>query len=108
MARKGRRLTARVPLTCPAAESGGCQATVVLETARAIRIGPVRAPLVLGTGTGNLEPGQATTVEVPLARGTADLAKRRKLAAQLRVFSADATGNLVAGKAVVDLRIPKR
>jgi Ca2+-binding RTX toxin-like protein len=108
VARKGRRLSARVPLTCPAAEAGGCDVTLTLETARAIRVGPVRAPLVLGTGTADLQPGQAITVKVPLARGAAGLAKGGKLAARLRVFSADAAGNLVAGKAVVDLRIPKR
>ncbi len=108
IAGKGRRLTARLPLTCPAAEAGGCQATVVLETARAIRLGPVRAPLVLGTGTADLQPGQSATVRVPLARGTAGLAKRGRLAARLRIFSADAAGNLVAGRAVVGLRIPKR
>src|SRR6476646_6714911 len=39
-------LIARVPLSCPAAETGGCQTTVTLTTARTIRPGRVRAMVV--------------------------------------------------------------
>ena len=108
VAGRGRRLTARVPLTCPAAEEGGCTTTVTLETARAVRLGDVRAPLVLGTATVDLDPGQSSVARVRLARGTASLAKGGKLAARVRVASFDAALNLVAGKANVDLRIAKR
>ena len=37
------RLVARVPLSCPAAETGGCQTTVTLTTAKTVRLRRVRA-----------------------------------------------------------------
>ena len=47
-------LVARVPLSCPAAETGGCQTTVTLTTAKTVRLGRVRATVVLGSGSVSL------------------------------------------------------
>jgi hypothetical protein len=108
IARKQRKLVARVPVTCPDAESGGCDATLTLETAKAVRLGKVRAPVVLGSKSADLGPGEQATVRVRLARGTAGLAKRRKLPARVRVSSSDAAGNLATDTVDVGLRIPRR
>jgi Ca2+-binding RTX toxin-like protein len=106
--RDHRKLVARVPLSCPAAEAGGCRTTVTLETAKAVRLGKVRAVLVLGSKGVDLDPGEQSTVTVRLARGAAGLAKHGKLKTRVRIASSDAAGNLAEGSAAVGLRIPHR
>ena len=106
--RKQRKLVARVPLSCPAAEAGGCLTTVTLETAKAVRLGKVRAPVVLGSSSVEIDGGDRATVRVRLARGTAGLANRGKLKARVRIGSSDAAGNVAEGTAAVGLRIPNR
>jgi Ca2+-binding RTX toxin-like protein len=108
LARKGGKLIAKVAVSCPEAETGGCRTTVTLETAKAVRLGKVRAVLVLGSKTVDLDPGQRATVRVRLARGAAELAKRGKLPARVRLASSDAAGNLATQSARVGLRIPHR
>jgi Ca2+-binding RTX toxin-like protein len=105
--RAGRRLIARVPVTCPAAEAGGCRTTLTLETAKAARLGSVRAVLVLGSKSIALGAGQKATVSVRLAPGVEGLAKRGKLAARARLLSADASGNTTSRSVFVTLRIPR-
>jgi hypothetical protein len=68
-------LIARVPLSCPAAETSGCQTTVTLTTARTIRLGRVRAMLVLGSNSVSLRGGKRRTLSIPLAAGVATLAR---------------------------------
>ena len=68
-------LIARIPLSCPAAETGGCQTTVTLTTAKTIRLGRVRAMLVLGSNSVSLRGGQRRTLSIPLAAGVATLAR---------------------------------
>jgi hypothetical protein len=105
--RSGHSFVARVPLSCPMAEAGGCRTTVTLETAKAVRLGKVRAVLVLGSKTVSLRPGEQKTVSIRLAGGAA-LAKHGKLAARLREASSDSAGNLAARSLRVGLRIPRR
>jgi hemolysin type calcium-binding protein len=107
VARSGRSFVAHVPLSCPLAEAGGCRTTVTLETAKAVRLGKVRAVLVLGSKTVSLKPGQQTIVSVRLA-GAAAVAKHGKLAVRVREASSDASGNLAARSLRVGLRIPRR
>ncbi len=104
--RKHRKLVARVPVSCPAAESGGCRTTLTLETAKAVRLGNVRAVLVLGSKSVDLDPGHEATVRVRLARGAAGLAKHGKLPARVRVTSSDAAGNVAQQAVPVGIRIP--
>jgi Ca2+-binding RTX toxin-like protein len=106
--RKGGRLIARAPLTCPAAEAGGCRTAVTLETAKAVRLGKVRAVLVLGSAKVNLAPGQKRTVSVRVNGAAAGLAARGKLPARVRVASSDGVGNSSARSLAVGLRIPRR
>jgi Ca2+-binding RTX toxin-like protein len=108
VARKHRKLVARVPVSCPAAEAGGCRTTLTLETAKAVRLGKVRAVLVLGSNSADLDSGQESTVAIRLARGAAGLAKHGKLPARIRVTSSDAAGNVAQQSVAVGLRIPHR
>jgi Ca2+-binding RTX toxin-like protein len=101
------KLVARAPVSCPAAEAGGCRTTLTLETAKAVQLGRVRAVLVLGSARVSLAPGQKMTVSVRLAGGAAGLAAHGMLPARIRIASSDAAGNSAARSATVGLRIPR-
>jgi hypothetical protein len=105
--RRHRRLIARAPVSCPVAEAGGCSTSLTLETAKAVKLGRVRAVLVLGSATVGLAPGQTTTVSVRINGGAVDLASHGRLPARIQVRSSDAAGNSAAGSAAVGLRIPR-
>jgi Ca2+-binding RTX toxin-like protein len=102
----GRRI-ARVPLSCPAAETGGCQTTVTLTTARTIRLGRVRAILVLGSNSVSLRGGQRRTLSIPLAAGVATLARHGRLSTRVQIATRDAAGNAASRRVAVSLRIPR-
>ena len=100
-------LIARVPLSCPAAETGGCQTTVTLTTGRTIRLGRVRATLVLGSGSMSLRGGQRRTLSIPLAAGVATLARHGRISTRVQIATRDAAGNAASRRAAVSLRIPR-
>jgi hypothetical protein len=108
VARRDRRLVARVPVSCPAGEAGGCRTRLTLTTAKKIRRGKVRAAIVLGSKQVNLRPGQRLTVSIRLARSAAGVAKRGRLATRIRISSSDAAGNSAARSVTRRLRIPRR
>ena len=100
-------LIARVPLSCPAAETGGCQTTVTLTTGRTIRLGRVRATLVLGSGSVSLRGGQRSTLSIPLAAGVATLARHGRVSTRVQIATRDAAGNAASRRVAVSLRIPR-
>jgi virginiamycin B lyase len=108
VARRHRRLVARVPVSCPTGEAGGCRTTLRLATAKKIRRGRVRTAVVLGSKEVNLGPGQRLTVSIRLARSAAGLARRGTLATRIRITSSDAAGNSAARLVTRRLRIPRR
>jgi Ca2+-binding RTX toxin-like protein len=97
---------ARAPLSCPAAETGGCRTTVTLTTARTVRLGRVRAVLVLGSRSVNLRGGQRLTLSIPLANGVATLARHGRLSTRVRLATRDAAGNAASRQVAANLRIP--
>ena len=103
---KGRRI-ARVTLSCPAAETGGCQTTVTLTTARTIRVRRARAALVLGSKSLTLRGGQRRTGSIRLPAGVATLARRGKLATRVQIATRDAAGNTASRRVTRNLRIPR-
>ena len=100
-------LIARVPLSCPSAETGGCQTTVTLTTAKTIRLGRVRAMLVLGSGSVSLGGGQRRTLSIPLADGVATLARHGKVSTRVQLATRDAAGNAASRLIAVSLQIPR-
>jgi Ca2+-binding RTX toxin-like protein len=100
-------LIARIPLSCPAAETGGCRTTVTLTTARTIRLGRVRAILVLGSNSVSLLGGQRRTLSIPLAAGAATLARHSRLSTGVQIATRDAAGNAASRRVAVSLRIPR-
>ena len=104
---KGKQLTAHVPLSCPAAETGGCATAITLETAKAAHVGSVRAILVLGSKSVKLAAGRRMTASVHLAAGVKDLAKHGKLAVRIRLSSSDLAGNTAIRTSAAGLKLPR-
>jgi Ca2+-binding RTX toxin-like protein len=102
------QLRARVPLSCPATESGGCRTTVTLTTARSHRLGRVRATVNLGSRSVSLRAGQRSTLPIPLATGVAALARRGKLATRVQIATRDAAGNTASRRVAFNLLIPRQ
>ena len=100
-------LIARIPLSCPAAETGGCQTTVTLTTARTIRLGRVRAMLVLGSNSVSLRGGQRRTLSIPLVAGVGTLARHGSVSTRVQIATRDAAGNAASRRVAVSLRIPR-
>jgi Ca2+-binding RTX toxin-like protein len=84
---KVRRGVASLKLSCPAGTTG-CSGQLVLLTAKAVKLGKVKAQLSLGRASFNLAAGEAKTVKVKLARGAARLATKKSLAASALVSGA--------------------
>jgi Ca2+-binding RTX toxin-like protein len=100
-------LVARIPLTCPAAETGGCKTTVTLTTAKTFRLGRVRARVVLGSHSVNLRGGQRGTLSITLAAGVATLARHGRLSTLVQIATRDAAGNAASRQVALSLRIPR-
>jgi len=100
-------LVARVPLSCPAAETGGCKTTVTLTTGKTIRFGRVRARVILGSQSVSLRGGQRGTLSIRLAAGVATLARRGSLSTLVQIATRDAAGNAASRQVAVNLRIPR-
>jgi Ca2+-binding RTX toxin-like protein len=101
-------LVARVVATCPASEAGGCRTTLTLQTAKAVKLGKLRAVALLGSKRVRLAAGKRATVSIRLAGGAASLARHGKLAARVRVASSDASGNAAERTAAIRLSLPRR
>jgi virginiamycin B lyase len=108
IARRRGRLVARVPVSCPASEAGGCRTTLRLTTAKTMRRGKGRVAITLGSERFNLGPGQRSMASIRLARGAGDFVKRGTLATRIRITSSDAAGNSAARSVALRLRIPRR
>jgi Ca2+-binding RTX toxin-like protein len=106
--KRGGRLLARIPVACPAVQLGDCRTTLTLETAKAARLGKVRAVVVLGSKSLRVRPGAKATASIRLASGASALAARGKLPARIRVASSDAAGNSATRTSPVTLKVPRR
>jgi Ca2+-binding RTX toxin-like protein len=59
----------RVPVVCSAGARGGCEGTVTLVTADPVAIAGMSAPVVLGSQSMALAPGETAEVVVPVSDG---------------------------------------
>ena len=106
--RRGNALTAKLRVSCPAAEAGGCSSTLTIATRHAVKLGAGKAVVVLGSAKVKLAGGHAATVSIRLASGTASLATSGKLATTVSVVSRDAARNIATASAARTLILPKR
>jgi Ca2+-binding RTX toxin-like protein len=77
---KVKKGVASLTVSCPGG-TAGCNGTVSLLTAKPVKLGRVRAQLLLGRASFALKAGETKTIKVKLASGAAKLAKKKKLAA---------------------------
>jgi Ca2+-binding RTX toxin-like protein len=77
---KVKKGVASIKLTCPAGTSG-CSGTLLLFSSKSIKAGPFSGRALLGRKAYAIAAGQTKTIKVKLAKGTAKLAKKKKLVA---------------------------
>jgi len=107
VAESGKRLVAKVQVSCPATETGGCRTTLSLRTAKAVRIGSTRRVLLLGSKFLTLAAGGHATASIRLSARVFTLAQDGKLPARIRLSSTDAAGNTATRTVAVVLRVPR-
>lgn len=98
LAKSGRKLVAKLPLSCPAEEAGGCQTTLTVKT--------TRGGTTLGSKTVRLAAGNRATATIPVPRA-ARLARNGKLPVRIRVATADAAGNTATRTVAAVLKLPR-
>jgi Ca2+-binding RTX toxin-like protein len=77
---KVKKGVASIKLTCPAGTSG-CSGTLLLFSTKSVKAGPFSGQALLGRKAYAIAAGQTRTIKVKLAKGTAKLAKKKKLVA---------------------------
>jgi Ca2+-binding RTX toxin-like protein len=86
--------TAKIRVSCPASEAGGCKGTLVLQTARTVSLGGTRFHAIVATKRYTLNRGQAKTLKVKLPKGVRALSRRGTLSLNAITTNRDAAGNL--------------
>jgi len=81
-------------VSCPATSPRNCTGSLVVRTAKGIRLAGLKAVLQLGSARYNIAPGVSTTVTVKLAKGSARLADKKGRVKALAVASTGASGNV--------------
>jgi Ca2+-binding RTX toxin-like protein len=104
----GKKLLAKVPVSCPASEGGGCHVSMSLQTAKAASLGQVKAIVVLGSTSVTLAKGGTTTATVHLIPGASALAKGGKLSVRAQLATSDSAGNNANGSVALTLKVPRR
>jgi Ca2+-binding RTX toxin-like protein len=86
--------TAKIRVSCPASEAGGCEGTLVLQTARTVSLGGTRFHAIVASKRYTLKSGQAKTLKVKLPKGVRALSRRGTLSLNAITTNRDAAGNL--------------
>jgi Ca2+-binding RTX toxin-like protein len=80
---------ASIKLSAPAGASSNSTGALTVRTAKAVRLGGLKAVIQLGTKRFNIAPGGSTTLKVKLAKGSRRLADRK---GRLKVRALASTG----------------
>ncbi len=102
LAASSRKLLAKVPVSCPAEEAGGCRTTLTLKTAKPL------PGTVIGSRTVGLAPAGRTTASIHISPRAAALAKNGRLPVRIGIASTDAAGNTANRTVAATLRLPRR
>jgi Ca2+-binding RTX toxin-like protein len=84
----------RVAVSCPAASPVHCIGSLVLDTARPVKVGGLKAVLQLGSARYDVAPGASASLNVPLASGIARLADKKGRLAVRAVASTGGSGKI--------------
>ncbi len=106
--RKGGGYIARIKVSLPADETDGGKGRLDLLTARAVRLAGIKAPVVLGTATYDLDAGESKTLRLRLPGKLNRIDRRGKIAARAHTVTSDAQGRAAEGFARIALTLPKR
>jgi Ca2+-binding RTX toxin-like protein len=104
---KGR---ASIRVSCPATSPGNCTGSLAVRTAKAVRLGGLRAVLQLGNAHYNIADGASKTVRVKLANGSRRLADSKGHIKVLAVASTGPSGNIARSsqRLTLALRTPRK
>jgi Ca2+-binding RTX toxin-like protein len=91
---KVRNGRASIRVSCPAGSPANCAGSLVLRTAKRVKLGGLRVVLQLGSARYDLAPGTAKTVTVRLASGSRRLTARNGRLAVLAVASTGPAGQV--------------
>jgi Ca2+-binding RTX toxin-like protein len=98
IAKNGKKLAVKIPLSCPAEEAGGCRTTLTVKAARpGTTLGSKRLQLAAGAKS-------TATIQAPRA---ATVARNGKLPVRIRVATTDAAGNTATGIVAAVLKLPR-
>src|SRR4051794_14917996 len=86
--------TAKIRVSCPASEAGGCKGILVLQTARTVSLGGTRFHAIVASRRYTLNSGQAKTLKVKLPKGVRAVSRRGTLSLNAITTNRDAAGNL--------------
>jgi Ca2+-binding RTX toxin-like protein len=84
-----KRDIASIKVSCPAVSPGNCTGSLTVRTAKAVKLGGLKAVLQLGSARYNLAPGATRTLKVKVAKGSRRLADRK---GHLKVLAVASTG----------------
>ena len=81
--------TAAIRVSCPAASPANCTGSLVLQTAKSVKVAGLRVVLVIGSVRYTIAPGASKTLKVKVATGTRRLADG---SGHLKVIAMASTG----------------
>jgi Ca2+-binding RTX toxin-like protein len=79
-----------IRVSCPAASPANCTGSLVVRTAKGVKLAGLKVVLQLGSARYNLAPGESRTLKVKLAKGSKRLAGRK---GHLKVLAVASTGS---------------
>jgi Ca2+-binding RTX toxin-like protein len=104
---KVKRGVASIKVSAPAGASGNSTGSLTVRTARAVRLGGLKAVLQLGSARYRIAPGASRTIKVKVPKGTNRLAGRQGGLKVRAVASTGRSGNLATSSKRLTLALGK-
>jgi Ca2+-binding RTX toxin-like protein len=102
---KVKRGVASIRLSAPAGASGNSTGSLTVRTAKAVRLGGLKAVLQLGSARYRIAPGASRTIKVKVPKGTNRLAGRQGGLKVRAVASTGRSGNLATSSKRLTLKL---
>jgi Ca2+-binding RTX toxin-like protein len=99
--------TASIKVSCPAASNGNCTGSLVLRTAKGVKLTGLKAVLQLGRARYSIGPGASRTLKVKLAKGSRRLADGKGRLKALAVASTGPSDQIVQSSKRLTLALGK-
>ena len=102
---KVKRGVASIKVSAPAGASGNSTGSLTVRTAKAVRLGGLKAVLQLGSARYRIAPGGSRTIKVKVAKGSNRLAGRKGRLKVRAVASTGPSGNLATSSRRLTLKL---